>query len=148
MFAVVLVGGFGTGFAHDKYRAETDAANRQHAMVVRLAERLAAGGVTDIVLALGFQPDAFRAAFPGDSLTYDGPPSTCTTPLSPSHEIQAKQSKFAADSAGVDDTFVVANGDIVTALPIADLVRFHHALGREATIHLTPVDDPLIIRCC
>ena len=143
MFAVVLVGGFGT-----RLRPLTNTVPKpmlpigNTPMVVRLAERLAAGGVTDIVLALGFQPDAFRAAFPGDSLTYDGATVNLHYAVEPEPRDTAGAIKFAADSAGVDDTFVVANGDIVTALPIADLVRFHHALGREATIHLTPVDDP------
>lgn len=143
MFAVVLVGGFGT-----RLRPLTNTVPKpmlpigNTPMVVRLAERLAAGGVTDIVLALGFQPDAFRAAFPGDSLSYDGATVNLHYAVEPEPRDTAGAIKFAADSAGVDDTFVVANGDIVTALPIADLVRFHHALGREATIHLTPVDDP------
>ena len=73
MFAVVLVGGFGT-----RLRPLTNTVPKPMLpignvpMVVRLAARLAAGGVTDIVLALGFQPDAFRAAFSGDSLTHGG----------------------------------------------------------------------------
>ena len=55
MFAVVLVGGFGT-----RLRPLTNNVPKPMLpignvpMVIRLAERLAAGGVTDIVLALGF----------------------------------------------------------------------------------------------
>ena len=63
MFAVVLVGGFGTRLrplTDDVPKPMLPVANRP--MIVRLAERLAAGGVTDIVLALGFMPDALRDA--------------------------------------------------------------------------------------
>ena len=73
MFAVVLVGGFGTRLrplTNNVPKPMLPVGNTP--MVVRLAERLAAGGVTDIVLALGFQPDAFRTAFPGDALTHAG----------------------------------------------------------------------------
>ena len=49
---------------------------------------------------------------------------------------------FAARDAGVDETFVVMNGDILCDLDVADLVTFHRQLGAEGTIHLTPVDDP------
>ena len=143
MFAVVLVGGFGT-----RLRPLTNNVPKpmlpigNTPMVVRLAERLAAGGVTDIVLALGFEPDAFRAAFPGDSLAYAGVTVNLHYAVEPEPRDTAGAIKFAADVAGVDDTFVVANGDIMTSLPIADLVQFHRDIGRKATIHLTPVDDP------
>ena len=143
MFAVVLVGGFGTRLrplTNNVPKPMLPVGNTP--MVVRLAERLVAGGVTDIVLALGFQPDAFRAAFPGDALTYAGVTVNLHYAVEPEPRDTAGAIKFAADAMGVDETFVVANGDIMTALPIADLVRFHHDIGREATVHLTPVDDP------
>ena len=143
MFAVVLVGGFGTRLrplTNNVPKPMLPVGNTP--MVVRLAERLAAGGVTDIVLALGFQPDAFRAAFPGDSLTHAGVTVNLHYAVEPEPRDTAGAIKFAADAVGVDGTFVVANGDIMTALPIADLVSFHRDIGREATIHLTPVDDP------
>jgi mannose-1-phosphate guanylyltransferase len=50
--------------------------------------------------------------------------------------------RFAADHAGIDDTFVVVNGDVLTDLDVASLIAFHRAKKAEATIHLTPVDDP------
>ena len=143
MFAVVLVGGFGT-----RLRPLTNTVPKPMLpignvpMVVRLAARLAAGGVTDIVLALGFQPDAFRAAFPGDSLTHGDTTVHLHYAVEPEPRDTAGAIKFAADAVGIDGTFVVANGDIVTGLEIKDLIRAHSEGGREATIHLTPVDDP------
>ena len=143
MFAVVLVGGFGT-----RLRPLTNNVPKPMLpignvpMVVRLAERLAAGGVTDIVLALGFQPDTFRAAFPRDSLTHGDTTVKLHYAVEPEPRDTAGAIKFAADSVGIDGTFVVANGDIVTGLAISDLVQAHRKGVREATIHLTPVDDP------
>ena len=107
-------------------------------MIVRLVERLAAGGVTDVVLALGFKPEPFRDAFPdgrhGDvRVHYVVEPEPLDT---------AGAIAFAAREVGVDDTFVVANGDIITDLDVAWLVAAHRSTGSEATIHLTPVADP------
>ena len=143
MFAVVLVGGFGT-----RLRPLTNNVPKPMLpignvpMVIRLAERLAAGGVTDIVLALGFQPDAFRAAFPGDSLAHGDTTVKLHYAVEPEPRDTAGAIKFAADSVGIDGTFVVANGDTVTGLAISDLIEAHREGGHEATIHLTPVDDP------
>jgi len=49
---------------------------------------------------------------------------------------------FAARVAGITGTFIVANGDVMTDLNVADLVAFHRRSGAQATISLTPVDDP------
>ncbi|TMM10028.1 MAG: NDP-sugar synthase, partial [Actinobacteria bacterium] len=49
---------------------------------------------------------------------------------------------FAASHGGIDDTFLVVNGDVLTDLDVSALVRFHRQRGAEASISLTPVDDP------
>jgi mannose-1-phosphate guanylyltransferase len=49
---------------------------------------------------------------------------------------------FAARTAGISETFVVANGDVLTDLDIASLISFHRQHGAEGTISLTPVSDP------
>jgi mannose-1-phosphate guanylyltransferase len=139
MYAVVLVGGFGT-----RLRPLTNQIPKpmlpvvHRPMIVRLVDRLAAGGVTDVVLALGFKPEPFRDAFPdgrhGDvRVHYAVEPEPLDT---------AGAIAFAAREAGVTDTFVVANGDIITDLDVAWLVAAHRSAGSEATIHLTPVADP------
>src|SRR5205823_6586937 len=97
-----------------------------------------AAGVTDIVLSLGYRPDAFREAYPDDTcggarLTYAVEPELLDT---------AGAIRFAAELAGIDETFVVVNGDVITAADPADLLAFHEKTGAHATISLTPVDDP------
>jgi mannose-1-phosphate guanylyltransferase len=52
---------------------------------------------------------------------------------------------FAARHAGIHErgeTFLVANGDVLTDLDVSALVAFHKSTKAQATIHLTPVEDP------
>ena len=139
MRAVVLVGGFGT-----RLRPLTNHSPKpmlpvgHRPMIELLVDRLARGGVTDVVLALGFKPEPFMEAFPdgkcGDvKLTYAVEPE----PLDTGGAI-----RFAAESAGINDTFVVANGDVLTDLSVADLVAAHRSRNAEATLHLIGVDEP------
>ena len=44
--------------------------------------------------------------------------------------------------AGIDDTFVVVNGDVLSDIDVSELIAFHRKVGAEGTISLTPVDDP------
>ena len=86
----------------------------------------------------GFKPEPFVEAFPdgrcGDvNVTYAVEPEPLDT---------AGAIRFAADAAGIDDTFIVANGDVLTDLDVGALVAAHRRLGAEATIHLIAVDDP------
>jgi mannose-1-phosphate guanylyltransferase len=137
--AVVLVGGEGT-----RLRPLTLGTPKQMLpiaeipMIERVLGHLVAHGIDDVILAMGYKPDAFLEAFPdgtcaGASLTYAVEPEPMDT---------AGAVGFAARAAGVDDTFLVVNGDVLTDLDIGELVRFHRERGAEATISLTPVDDP------
>ena len=139
MHAVVLVGGFGTRLRPLTYTVPKPLLPIGHRpMLEHLLARLARGGVTDAVLALGFNPEPFLAAFPGDEcagvrLSY----AVEESPLDTAGAIG-----FAARRAGVDSTFVVANGDVLTDLDVGSLIAFHRQCGGEATISLTPVADP------
>lgn len=138
MRAVVLVGGFGTRLRPltlDIPKPLLPVAN------VRLLEHvlasLGSAGVTEAVLALGFKPEPFFEAFPegvcaGVTLIYAVEPEPMDT---------AGAIGYAARFAGIDDTFIVVNGDILTDVDYASLVRFHRDRGLEGTIHLIPVDD-------
>ena len=139
MRAVVLVGGFGTRLRPLTYSTPKPMLPiGGRPMIARLIDRLARGGVTDVVLALGFKPEPFIEAFPdgrcGDvTLTYAVEPEPLDT---------AGAIRFAADEAGIDDTFIVANGDVLTDLDVSHLIATHRRLAAEATIHLIAVDDP------
>jgi mannose-1-phosphate guanylyltransferase len=139
MRAVVLVGGFGTRLRPLTNEIPKPMLPVGHVPIIeRLVVNLARGGVTDVTLALGFKPEPFVAAFPsgecaGVSLTYAVEPEPLDT---------AGAIRFAADFAGIDDTFVVVNGDVLTDLDVSALVQFHRARHAEATIHLIGVPDP------
>jgi len=139
MRAVVLVGGEGT-----RLRPLTLTTPKQmlpvggQPMIERVLGRLAAHGVDEAVLSLGYRPDAFMDAYPdgrcaGVALRY----AVEDEPLDTAGAI-----RFAALEAGLAETFVVVNGDVITDLDVTELVRFHRDRRAEATISLTPVPDP------
>lgn len=139
MKAVVLVGGEGT-----RLRPLTLTTPKQmlpvggRPMIERVLEWLAGHGVDEAVLSLGYRPDAFLKAYPegetcGIRLRY----AVEESPLDTAGAI-----RFAALEDGVDSTFVVVNGDVLTDIDVTALVAFHRARRAEATIALTPVEDP------
>jgi NDP-sugar pyrophosphorylase family protein len=90
------------------------------------------------VLSLGYRPDAFSDAYPegrcaGVELHYAVEPEPRDT---------AGAIRFAAVDAGIDERFVVVNGDVLTDLDLGRLVVRHEAAGAEATIALHRVEDP------
>lgn len=139
MHAVVLVGGFGTRLRPLTFSTPKPLlpiANVRQ--LEHLIANLATAGVTNVALALGFKPEPFFEAFPdgecaGVALHYAVEPEPLDT---------AGAIAFAARDAGISDTFVVMNGDIICDLDVSRLVEFHREHGAEGTLHLTPVDDP------
>lgn len=139
MRAVVLVGGFGT-----RLRPLTLSIPKPLLPVanVRLLEHVLAGlggaGVQEAVLAIGFKPEPFLEAFPdnvcaGVALHYAVEPQPMDT---------AGAIGFAARYVGIDDTFIVVNGDILTDIDYRALVAVHRDKGAEGTIRLITVEDP------
>ena len=139
MRAVVLVGGLGT-----RLRPLTTDLPKQmlpildRPMIEHVVGHLATHGIDEVVLSLGFLPGAFLDAYPdgrcaGVPLTYAVEPEPLDT---------AGAIRFAAEDAGIEETFLVLNGDVLTDLAVDELVLFHRASGAEATVSLTPVEDP------
>jgi len=137
--AVVLVGGEGT-----RLRPLTLTQPKQmlpvagRPMIEHVVSHLGQHGITEVVLSLGYRPDAFLSAYPDDicagvAMTYAVEPSPLDT---------AGAIAFAARLAGIDSTFVVVNGDVLTDLDVGALIAFHRARQAEATVALTPVEDP------
>ncbi len=139
MQAVVLVGGFGTRLRPLTASVPKPMLPVGHVPIIaRLIAGLARGGVDDVTLALGFKPEPFRAAFPDDH--YHG--VRVRYAVEPEPLDTAGAIRFAADASGITDTFVVANGDVLTDLDVGHLVRRHRQCAAEATIHVIAVDDP------
>jgi NDP-sugar pyrophosphorylase family protein len=137
--AVVLVGGEGT-----RLRPLTLSTPKQMlpvaevTMIERVLGHLAAHGVKDVTLSLGYRPDAFLNLFPGGkagdlTIRYAVEPEPLGT---------AGAIRFAAEAAEIDGTFLACNGDVLTDLDVAALVDFHTRWEAEGTIALTRVPDP------
>jgi len=139
MRAVVLVGGFGT-----RLRPLTNSTPKQmlpvvdRPMIEWVVGQLVDNGIDDVVLSLGYRPDAFQQQYPdgrcaGAELRYAVEPEPLGT---------AGAIRFAATDAGIDETFMVLNGDVLTDLDLSALAEFHASHAGEATIALHEVDDP------
>jgi mannose-1-phosphate guanylyltransferase len=137
--AIVLVGGQGT-----RLRPLTDTTPKQMLpvagvpMLERVLAYLAEAGIDEVILSLGYRPDAFRTAYPGG--TAAGMPLSYA--IEPELLDTAGAIAFAAGHGALTETFVVVNGDILTDLDLPALVAFHREREAAATIGLTPVDDP------
>ena len=136
---MVLVGGFGT-----RLRPLTLTTPKQmlpiagRPMIEWVVGRLAQFGVDEVVLSLGYRPDAFIEAYPDQVCA--GVPIRYVTEPEPLGTAGAV--RFAAREAGLDDTFLVLNGDVLTDLDVGALIDFHRERGAEGTIALHRVEDP------
>ncbi len=139
MKAVVLAGGLGT-----RLRPLTLTTPKQmlpvvdRPMIEHVLAGLARGGVDGAVLSLGYRPESFQAAYPGGvcagvELSYAVEPQPLGT---------AGAIRFAAAAAGLDETFLAVNGDVISDLDVRRLWDSHRCWGAEATIQLVEVDDP------
>jgi len=137
--AVVLVGGEGT-----RLRPLTYATPKPLLPIANLAflERqltwMSRYGIDEVVLSLGYLPDAFAQHFTGDRfgdlrLRY----AVEDEPLGTAGAI-----RYAAEVGGIDERFVVCNGDVLTTLDLGELLALHDARGALATIHLARVPEP------
>ena len=139
MRAIILVGGFGTRLrplTNEKPKQILNVGNKT--TLENVIENLSNHKVTEVILSMGFQPSAFVDAYPngmcgGLPLKYVVEP----TPLDTAGAIG-----FSALKSSVNETFLVCNGDVIAETDISELVDFHRDAGAEATISLTPTDNP------
>ena len=142
MQAILLVGGLGT-----RLRPLTLTTPKQmlpllhRPMVEHVVAGLGGHGVERVVLALGHHDGAFRAAYPDGRCA--GVELCCV--VEPEPLDTAGAIRFAYQAAGMgaaDGTFLAANGDVITDLDVAEMLRLHRSSGAEATVHLIEVEDP------
>lgn len=99
-------------------------------------EILSRAGIDDITLSLSYQPDKIEDIL-GDGSDFGVKLRFLTEP---SPMGTAGGYKFAAGA--IRETTVVFNGDIITDVDIESVIKTHLANKAEATILLTPVEDP------
>ncbi len=139
MKAIILVGGQGTRLRPLTYEMPKQMLPLVGVpMIECVFESLAGHGITEVVLSLGYMPHHFIEAYPEGSIAG----VTIKYAVEPEPLDTAGAIKFAAEYVGVDETFLVVNGDVLTDLDVTALVEFHHRRGAEGTIALHPVEDP------
>lgn len=140
MKALLLAGGFGTRLrplTATRPKPLLPVLNRPH--IAHVFDLLHAHGVDEAVLLTSYLASTF------DRLVYET--RSRGTKLEVSQEVEplgtAGALKHAQAFVG-DETFLVFNGDVLTDSDVGALVDFHREREAEATILLTPVEDPSI----
>jgi len=137
--AVVLLGGIGTRLRPLTYATPKQALPiAEVPMIERVLGHLLDHGVTGAVLSLGYLHEAFASLFPnGRYRTMDVRFAVEPEPLDTGGAI-----RFAAEEAGIDERFLVVNGDVLTDLDVTGMLEFHDSRdGAEGTIALAHVLD-------
>jgi len=107
-------------------------------------EALVKVGVTEIVLAIAYKPDAMKAEMEKQmeqsglqdvKITY----SHEKEPLGTAGPLALAREHLLADG---NETFFVLNADVICEYPFAELLKYHKEKGAEGTIMVTKVDDP------
>jgi mannose-1-phosphate guanylyltransferase len=139
MQAVILVGGEGT-----RLRPLT---SRQPKPVITLVDRpflvymlewLRGHGVDDVILSCGFEPTKVREALgDGEALGL-----TLRYVVEPEPRGTAGALKYADEQVGLDERFLMLNGDVLTDVDVTAQLAQHEATGAVGTLGLVPVDDP------
>jgi mannose-1-phosphate guanylyltransferase len=136
MEALILAGGKGTRLRPlTVYTPKPIVPVMNRPFLLFQIESLKRAGITDITLSLSYQPNKIEDVL-GDGSDYGVKLKYVTEP-SPMGTGGAY--KFAAASG---NTTVVFNGDILIDADISKIVRHHQETKADATIALTPVDDP------
>jgi NDP-sugar pyrophosphorylase family protein len=137
MQALILAGGKGTRLRPlTVYTPKPIVPVMNRPFLLYQLEILKRAGITDITLSLNYQPGKIEyllggGAEYGVNLRYVTEPAPMGT---------AGAYKYAEDA--IRETTVVFNGDILTDLDISEVIAFHKEKKAEATIVLTPVENP------
>lgn len=137
MQAIILAGGKGTRLRPlTVYTPKPIVPLMNRPFLLFQIEILKRAGIKDIILSLNYQPSKIEyllgdgAEF-GVNIRYVTEPAPMGT---------AGAYKYASRS--IKETTVVFNGDILTDLDITKVIEFHRKKNAEATIVLTPVENP------
>jgi len=128
MKAVILAGGKGTRLApYTKILPKPLMPVGDMPILEVIIRQLRSAGVEEVILTVGHLAELLRAFF-GDGEHFG---------LKIRYSLEDHPLGTAGPLAlvdGLDDTFLVMNGDILTDLSVRDLVRFHKEAGATATI--------------
>jgi NDP-mannose synthase len=128
MRAVVLAGGKGTRLApYTKILPKPLMPIGEMPILEVILRQMMAAGIHDVTLTVGHLSELLRAFFQDGhqwgmqiNYSYEQCPLGTAGPLSL--------------IPGLDDAFLVSNGDVLTTMPLPDLIDFHHEQHAAATI--------------
>uniref|UniRef100_A0A1D1YID8 mannose-1-phosphate guanylyltransferase n=1 Tax=Anthurium amnicola TaxID=1678845 RepID=A0A1D1YID8_9ARAE len=141
MKAVILVGGFGTRLRPltlSMPKPLVEFANKP--MILHQIEALKAVGVTEVILAINYQPQVMLS-FLEENESKLGIKITCSQeyePLGTAGPLALAREKLLES----DRPFFVLNSDITCEYPLKEMLEFHKAHGCHASILVTKVDEP------
>lgn len=137
MHALILAGGKGTRLRPlTVYTPKPIVPVMNRPFLLYQLDILRRAGIEDITLSLSYLPDKIEQLL-GDGSEHGVNLRFLTEP----HPLgTAGAYRFASEH--IKDTTVVLNGDILTNADISSIVQFHKKCEAEATITLTPVEDP------
>ena len=137
MQAVILAGGKGTRLRPlTVYTPKPIVPVMNRPFLLYQIDILRKAGIVDITLSLSYQPDKIEEIL-GDGSDFGVNLQFITEPMPLG---TGGAYRFAADE--IRETTVVLNGDVLTDIDLAELLHSHKEREAEATIVLTPVDDP------
>ena len=142
MKALILVGGFGTRLRPltlSVPKPLVEFANKP--MILHQIEALKAIGVSEVVLAINYQPEVMMT-FLKEFEAKVGIKITCsqeTEPLGTAGPLALARDKLIDDSG---EPFFVLNSDVISEYPFKQMIEFHKSHGGEASIMVTKVDEP------
>ncbi|KPL84660.1 nucleoside-diphosphate-sugar pyrophosphorylase [Thermanaerothrix daxensis] len=128
MKAVILAGGKGTRLApYTKILPKPLMPVGEMPILEVIVRQLRCAGIDEIILTVGHLAELLRAFFGDGShfglkirYSYEDQPLGTAGPL--------------ALVEGLDETFLVMNGDVLTDLNVRELVQYHKEMGASATI--------------
>lgn len=140
MKALILVGGFGT-----RLRPLTLAMPKplvpfvNKPMIIHQVMALKEAGVTEVILAVAYRPDAMFEEMSrwSEELGVKFIYSHEKTPLGTAGPLALAAEHLLTD----DEPFFVLNSDVTCQFPLKELLNFHKNHGKEGTIMVTKVED-------
>lgn len=137
MEALILAGGKGTRLRPlTVYTPKPIVPVMNRPFLLFQLESLKRAGITDVTLSLSYQPNKIEDVL-GDGSDYGIKLKYVTEP-SP----MGTGGAYKVAASGNGGPMVVFNGDILVDAEISEMIASHQAAKADATIALTPVDDP------
>jgi mannose-1-phosphate guanylyltransferase len=137
--AVVLIGGQGTRLrpiTHTVPKALVPLRNKPY--VRYLVDALAAAGIEEAILSMGYLPDPIQCYFAGEDLK-----GFSLKYVVEDHPLGTAGGIKNVEGCLGEGPFVATNGDVLTGLDLAEVIEAHLGSGALATITLTSVEDPM-----